>query len=111
MWFFTNLGTQDIGLSMSVVIDFLADDWYIVFSAGINSRGGTEDEIKCTKCFEGKGEESKSRGVNSEVLVQLKDGTEIVSIITKSSAENLDLKEGKEVYAIIKASNVILATD
>lgn len=49
--------------------------------------------------------------VNSEVLVQLNGGAEIVSIITKSSAENLGLKEGKEVYAIIKASNVILATD
>lgn len=49
--------------------------------------------------------------VNSEVLVSLPNGFEIVSIITKASAENLGLKKGKKVYAIIKASNVILAID
>ena len=49
--------------------------------------------------------------VNSEVTLQLPGGTEIVSIITKASAQNLALKEGKDVYAIIKASNVILGTD
>ena len=49
--------------------------------------------------------------VNSEVLVGLPNGFEIVSIITKASAENLGLKKGKNVYAVIKASNVILAID
>jgi molybdopterin-binding protein len=49
--------------------------------------------------------------VNSEIVLQLPGGAEIVSIITKTSAQNLGLKEGKDVYAIIKASNVILGTD
>jgi len=49
--------------------------------------------------------------VNSEVIVQLPGDIEIVSVITKSAAQSLQLKEGKEVYAIVKASNVILATD
>jgi len=49
--------------------------------------------------------------VNSEITVKLAGGAEIVSIITKSSAERLGLKEGKEVSAIIKASNVMIATD
>jgi molybdopterin-binding protein len=49
--------------------------------------------------------------VNSEIVIQLPDGLEIVSVITKASTENLGLKEGKEVYAIIKATNVILGTD
>jgi molybdopterin-binding protein len=35
----------------------------------------------------------------------------IVSVITKTAAQNLALKEGKEVYAIIKATNVILGLD
>jgi len=46
--------------------------------------------------------------VNSEITLELPSGTEITSIITKTSAENLGLKEGKEVYAVIKASNVLL---
>lgn len=49
--------------------------------------------------------------VNTEVTLTLPGGGEIVSIITKESAENLGLKEGKEVYAIIKASNVMIGTD
>ncbi len=35
----------------------------------------------------------------------------VVSIITKSSAEHLGLKEGKEVYAVIKASDVMIGLE
>ncbi len=49
--------------------------------------------------------------VNAEVLIQLPGGTELVSIITLASVESLGLKEGKEVYAVVKASNVMVATD
>jgi molybdopterin-binding protein len=49
--------------------------------------------------------------VNSEVTVELPGGIEVVSIITKSSAKTLGLKKGKNVYAVIKASNVMIATD
>ena len=49
--------------------------------------------------------------VNSEVTVELPSGTEITSIITKTSAENLGLKKGKEIYAVVKASNVLLGSD
>jgi len=33
------------------------------------------------------------------------------SIITKSSAERLNLAVGKDVYAVIKASDVMIATE
>ncbi|MDD5014884.1 MAG: molybdopterin-binding protein [Atribacterota bacterium] len=49
--------------------------------------------------------------VNSEVILTLPNGLEITSVITKSSVKNLGLKEGTEVYAVIKASNVMIATD
>ncbi len=49
--------------------------------------------------------------VNSEVTIELSDGIEIVSIITKQSAEQLQITEGKAVYAVIKASDVMIATD
>jgi molybdopterin-binding protein len=44
-------------------------------------------------------------------VLQLPGGVEIISIITKKSAKGLMLSKGKEVYAIIKASNVMIATD
>ena len=49
--------------------------------------------------------------VNSEVVLELPGGAELVSIITKSSAENLELAPGAEAYAVIKASNVMIAVD
>lgn len=49
--------------------------------------------------------------VNSEIIVLLPNGIEIVSIITKDSVKNLGLKKGKDVYAVVKASNVMIAVD
>jgi molybdopterin-binding protein len=49
--------------------------------------------------------------VNTEVTIMLPGGDSIVSVITRTSAESLDLKEGKEVYAVIKATNVMIGTD
>ena len=49
--------------------------------------------------------------VNSEVILELPGGTQVVSIITNSSVETLGLVEGKDAYAVIKASNVMIAVD
>jgi molybdopterin-binding protein len=49
--------------------------------------------------------------VNSEVVVELPGGAEVVSIITKTSAEQLKLAQGSQVYAVVKASNVMIAVD
>ena len=49
--------------------------------------------------------------VNSEVILELTGGAQVVSIITKESATNLGLEVGKPVYAIIKASNVMIGVD
>jgi molybdopterin-binding protein len=49
--------------------------------------------------------------VNTEVVVEVAPGVDIVSTITKASAEAMALAEGKEVYALVKASNIMLAVD
>ena len=49
--------------------------------------------------------------VNDEVTIQLSGGETIVAIITDGSVENLRLKEGKDAYAIIKASSVMIGID
>ena len=49
--------------------------------------------------------------VNSEIVVELPGGAEVVSIITKTSAEQLKLAQGSQVYAVVKASNVMIAVD
>lgn len=49
--------------------------------------------------------------VNSEVMIQLSGGEQLVSIITNASVKSLGLKKGKEAYAVIKASNIMVAVD
>ena len=49
--------------------------------------------------------------VNSEITVELPGGQEIVSVITRASAERLGLAEGREVLAVVKASNVMIAVE
>jgi molybdopterin-binding protein len=68
-------------------------------------------KLSARNVLKGKVKQVKAGAVNSEVIVELPGGTEIVSVITKESAQNLKLKAGKAVYAIIKASNVMIAVD
>ena len=49
--------------------------------------------------------------VNSEVVIEIPGGAEVVSIITKTSTDSLGLTPGKDVYAVIKATNVMIAVD
>ena len=49
--------------------------------------------------------------VNSEVVLELPGGTRVISIITRQSADSLGIKEGANAYAVIKATNVMLAVD
>ena len=49
--------------------------------------------------------------VNVEVVIEIDPGVQVVSIITKSSAESLGLAVGKDAYAVVKASSVMVAVD
>jgi molybdopterin-binding protein len=49
--------------------------------------------------------------VNTEVEIELTGGERVVSVITKASVESLGLTVGKEVFAVVKASNVMIATE
>ncbi|MCF8368534.1 MAG: TOBE domain-containing protein [Bacteroidales bacterium] len=68
-------------------------------------------KISARNQLRGKVKKVNTGSVNSEVIVELAPGIEITSIITKASAEDMDIKPGNEVYAVIKASNVILGVD
>ena len=67
--------------------------------------------LSARNVLKGKIKHIKVGVVNSEVILELTPGVEIASIITKESAEKLQLAVGKEAYAVIKASNVMMAVD
>ncbi len=68
-------------------------------------------KISARNILKGKVKKIVPGAVNSEIVITLDGGAEIVSIITRESVDALELKEGKDVYAVIKASNVMVAVD
>ena len=68
-------------------------------------------KISARNMLKGTVKQVKPGAVNAEVIVELDGGGQVVSIITRESADNLQLKAGKPVYAVIKASNVMIAVD
>lgn len=49
--------------------------------------------------------------VNSEVVLELPGGQEVVSVITTQSVQRLGLEQGKPAKALVKASNVMIIVD
>lgn len=72
---------------------------------------GSSMKVSARNVLKGKIKSVKPGTVNSEVIIQLPGKIEMVSVITKESAKNLGLAKGKEVYAVIKASDVMVARD
>jgi molybdopterin-binding protein len=68
-------------------------------------------EISARNNLRGKVKKLVPGAVNTEVTVELPGGAEVVSIITKDSAERLKLAKGKEASVVIKASDVMIAVD
>ena len=68
-------------------------------------------KISARNIFSGTVEKIIKGAVNAEVVLLLNGGNRIVAIITNGSVDNLDLKEGLNAYAIIKASSIIIGQE
>lgn len=68
-------------------------------------------KVSARNLLKGKVSKITMGAVNAEVEVELAGGQKVISIITIKSVKTLGLKEGKKVYAMIKASNVMIAVD
>ncbi|MBQ2205052.1 MAG: TOBE domain-containing protein [Lachnospiraceae bacterium] len=61
--------------------------------------------------FKGKVVEVQEGAVNGVVKIDIGGGNIVSSVITNSSIKELGLAVGKEAYAVVKASNVMIAVD
>lgn len=68
-------------------------------------------KVSARNVLKGKITKVQRGAVNAEVTLELPGGTRVTSIITLGSVDTLGLREGKEAYAVIKASSVMLAVD
>jgi molybdate transport system regulatory protein len=69
------------------------------------------NQISARNLFNGKVSEIVNGAVNSEITIDLGGGATVTSIITKASTERLEIKLGKEISAIIKASSVMIGKE
>ena len=65
-------------------------------------------QISARNQLKGTVKEVRLGAIMAEILVELGSGEELVSVITRNSAESLDLKVGDSVTAIIKSTEVML---
>ena len=68
-------------------------------------------EISARNALKGTVKSIEIGAVNTEVILEVAAGVEITAIITKASAEKLGLAVGKQAYAVVKASDVMVAID
>jgi molybdopterin-binding protein len=80
-------------------------------SSEMPSAGAEEKpmQISARNALTGVVREISGDGVLCEVVLDLGNGQEIVSVITRSSAERLGLKPGVTATALIKSTEVLLA--
>lgn len=68
-------------------------------------------KLSARNVFKGRVIKVNQGAVNSEVVLELAGGVQLVSIVTRQSTEMLGLKEGADAYAVVKATNVMIAVD
>jgi molybdopterin-binding protein len=82
-----------------------------------NIRQGNERYLRMTLQFSARNQlkatvkSVKLGTVMAEVIVELADGQQMVSAITSTSAEGLNLQAGDEVLVIIKSTEVMIGKD
>jgi len=68
-------------------------------------------KVSARNTFSGNVSAITKGAVNAEVVLSLKGGILLTSVVTNGAIDNLGLTVGTEAYAIIKASSVIIGTD
>jgi molybdopterin-binding protein len=68
-------------------------------------------KISARNCLPGTIREIHPGAVNTEVILEIAPGIEVVSIITNDAVKKLGLTVGRRAYGVIKASSVMIGVD
>lgn len=68
------------------------------------------DKLSARNKLKGKIEDIELGPIGAKIKIEIEPGT-MTAFITREAAEDLDLKEGEEAEAIIKATEVIISKD
>lgn len=102
----TEESVKGLGLAPGKEVYALIKSSFVLLVAG-----GEISRISARNILKGSVSAREDGAVNSEVILDIGNGKSIAAIITKESAQSLDLKVGDPATALIKASHIILACD
>ena len=68
-------------------------------------------KVSARNSLKGKVKEVTLGTVNTEIVIEIAPGVEVTSIITKSSCDSMGIEVGKEVYAIVKSTDVLIGVE
>lgn len=68
-------------------------------------------KLSARNVLKGKVKRVTPGAVNAEVVIEVPGPVQVVSIITMESVKNLGLAPGKDAYAIVKASSVMVGAE
>jgi molybdopterin-binding protein len=68
-------------------------------------------KLSARNMFKGRVVEVRRGQTTAHVRLDVGGGTVVTASITNEAADELALKEGEEAYAVVKASNVMIAKD
>lgn len=99
----TNTSTESLGLAPGKeAIALIKASWVILATDLQGVKLSARNQLR------GNVSEVKAGAVNTEVVVKLQGGEELVAIITCESANKLGLAPGKPITALVKASHMII---
>ena len=101
----TEESVRTLGLKPGVAVLALIKSSFIVLAKGDAPKTSARNTLP------GMVVDRKDGAVNSEIVLDVGGGRALAAIITKESAENLNLRVGDDASALIKASHIILAID
>jgi molybdate transport system regulatory protein len=100
----THASTEELGLQVG------ADAFALVKASSIilvpANEGG---KFSARNVLTGTVSRLQQGGINTEVVIDLPDGSTVAAVVTNESSHALELGPGKMVSALFKASSVILA--
>jgi molybdate transport system regulatory protein len=98
----------EVGESLLNDYKHLEDNLHEFFS-NVECREVIDLKISARNRFKGKVIAVEKDGVTAKVKVEVKEPTVVTALISKEAVEDLDIKVGDTVEAIVKATEVIIA--
>jgi len=101
----TNEGVEQLGIQVGDEVIALIKESSVFLATGDEA-----PQISARNVLRGQVSHAEKGAVNGEVVVNLPGGKSIVSIVSNDGLDTLGITVGTEIWACIKASDVMLAT-